>query len=215
MATLDFSLERTSDPSVEPLSLSEVRNHVGIVGDHDNDRLSDLIQAAREQFEIDTGLALINQTWVQRLDRPPWFGTNHNFIDLLDDQLFHTRSSGIGRNVRLLRRPVSSLTSVTYLDLNGDSQTWSSSEYELDEKRVAPVVWLAYNQSWPSTRAIQNALTFTFVAGYGAAASDVPELIRQALLLQISAWYENRCMGPNEAASYEAVVERYAWAGYP
>ena len=37
-----------------------------------------------------------------------------------------------------------------------------------------------------------NGVKITFTAGYGDAAGDVPEPLRQALLLLVAHWYERR-----------------------
>ena len=48
-------------------------------------------------------------------------------------------------------------------------------------------------QSWPGTTLKTAAgVTITFVAGYGATSASVPESIRQAILLLVGHWYENR-----------------------
>jgi uncharacterized phiE125 gp8 family phage protein len=51
---------------------------------------------------------------------------------------------------------------------------------------------LAWNRFWPSTRYTINAVTIRFAAGYGDAAEDVPQAIRQGILIEISNLYENR-----------------------
>jgi hypothetical protein len=214
MAVLEYSLQRSVAPTEEPLTVEQAAKQCEVSANDHDEHFVELITAAREQFETDTGLALCAQTWVQRYDRPPerYFRQQHNHR--LDDLLFHLPGGGIFRYADLHKRPVASLTSITYIDTGGDSQTMSSADYELDIHRVRPVVWLAHNASWPATRAIQNALTFTFVAGYGAATA-VPRLIKQAMLLQLCAWFENRSMAAHEIASYDAIVHRYAHAGYP
>ena len=55
----------------------------------------------------------------------------------------------------------------------------------------------AYGKSWPSTRVWVDAngnypVEVRFIAGYGTAGTSVPETFRQAMLLLIGHWYENR-----------------------
>jgi uncharacterized phiE125 gp8 family phage protein len=53
--------------------------------------------------------------------------------------------------------------------------------------RVMP----GYNVPYPVTRAVVNAVTIRFVAGYGAAAA-VPYGIKAAMKLLIANWWQNR-----------------------
>ena len=46
--------------------------------------------------------------------------------------------------------------------------------------------------TWPVAQQRSDAINIEFVAGFGDAASDVPDTIRHAMLMLISFWYENR-----------------------
>jgi hypothetical protein len=69
--------------------------------------------------------------------------------------------------------PVSSITSVKYLDSTGAEQTLSSAVYTLISESLPPRLVLKTGQSWPATYSADNAVRIRFVAGYGAA-SAVP-----------------------------------------
>jgi uncharacterized phiE125 gp8 family phage protein len=133
-----------------------------------------LRQSAREYVESFCRRALLTQTWDCKLDAFP--------------------SDGCA--IELPLTPVSSVTSITYVDTNGDSQTWSSSLYQTDlpsgpkasRARIIP----AYAQYYPQTRTQMNAVTVRFVAGYGAAASSVPASLKSGMKLLIAHWNENR-----------------------
>jgi uncharacterized phiE125 gp8 family phage protein len=131
-----------------------------------------LIRAARQQAETFTRRALITQTWDLKLD------------------CFPTEL------IRLPFPPLITVSSINYVDVNGVTPTlWAASKYIVD----APVgdhaqrgrITLAYGEVWPITRDIANAVTVQFIAGYGAA-PDVPQGIKQAMLLMIGNWYANR-----------------------
>jgi len=215
VAVLEYSQERTVDPTEEPLTVDEVAAHVEYGGNDHDEKFVRWIRAAREQVEYDTDLALVTQTWVQRLDRPPeTFWRDQNSRIMLDDLLFHLPGSGISRWLELQKRPVQSLTSITYLDTAGDSQTMSSADYELDTKRLQPVVWLAYNASWPATRGIQNSLAATYIAGYGARTA-VPQMLKQAMLMQIYSWFSCRGMNGGETRAYDRIIHQHRRPGYP
>lgn len=80
-----------------------------------------------------------------------------------------------------LRFPAQSITSVSYVDTNGTTQTLASSVYELGQHLGISVCRLQYDQTWPNVRAQKDAVTIVYVAGYGDDRHDVPLAIRQAL----------------------------------
>lgn len=130
------------------------------------------------------GRALVTQTWVMKLDAFPWEGWAHPV--------------GWRRNARdaaitIPLPPLQSVSSVQYIDPNGVEQTLDASKYQVLQNGARPSqIAPAYDEAWPSTRDQPLAVTITFVAGYGDAASDVPSAIRSAGLLMISDLYQNR-----------------------
>jgi uncharacterized phiE125 gp8 family phage protein len=133
-----------------------------------------LRQSAREYVESFCRRALLTQTWDLKLDGFP------------ED----------GCAIELPLAPVSAVSSITYVDTNGDSQAWSSSLYQTDlpsgPKAARARIIPAYAQYYPTTRDRLNAVTVRFVAGYGAAASSVPASLKSGMKLLIGHWYEQR-----------------------
>lgn len=156
-------ISRTVDPTTEPITLTEAKEHLGVTIEDDDTRITALIVAAREWVENDSGLALLTQTWVAKLDAfPP------------------------GDLLKLPKVPIQSITSVVYVDTNGDDQTFTG--YTLDA--IGERIYLQYGEDWPSTRDIENAVTITYVSGYGDAVSDVKETIKQVVKLQVEKLYD-------------------------
>jgi uncharacterized phiE125 gp8 family phage protein len=87
--------------------------------------------------------------------------------------------------------PLASVTSITYVDTDGASQTLAANQYSVDAKTIPARITPAYGVSWPSTREQNNAVTVRFVSGYGAAA-DVPQCIRNWMLMRIKTLYDTR-----------------------
>ena len=166
-----MSFVRTIAPSVEPISLAEARTHCRR-GNELDALLPLYIQAAREEAEAYTQRSLITQTWECRLDR------------------FPTDADG-GPSIRLWHGPVQSISSVRYVDTLGATQTLSGALYTTDLGLEPGFVLPAVDTSWPDTLECANAVTVTFVAGYGDAASDVPAPIRQWMLMMIGAVADN------------------------
>ena len=167
-----MSLTLFTAPAEEPITLQEAKAHLRVDGTADDALISALIQAARQHIDGRDGWlgrALMQQTWDYAIDEFP----DADFIPLP-------------------LAPVQSITSITYTDTNGASQTFSSASYVLGADLAwKPRVNLGYGLSWASTRGVPDAVKVRFVAGY-ANAADVPGPIKAALLLMIGHLHENR-----------------------
>ena len=168
-----MALSLTTAPTVEPVTLAEVKAHLHIDHTADDDYIEDfVIPAARRYAETFTRRAFLQQTWTLK-----W--------------------GGFGADpIVVPRPPLSSVTSITYLDSNGDSQTWASTKYTIEapsgEYAQHGQVWLAYGQSFPTTRGVVNSVTVTFVAGYGTAATSVPVGIKHGVFMLCEDLYRQR-----------------------
>ena len=156
----------STQPASEPISLTEAKLYLRVDTTADDALITALITAARETVERYTSRALVTQTITQVLDCFPGFG------------------------FRLAVHPVASITSISYKDANGDTQTLASSIYMLDNYDMPNAVVLKANQQFPSTYDETNAITVVYVAG--EAAGNVPKAILQAMYLTIADFYENR-----------------------
>lgn len=96
------------------------------------------------------------------------------FLETRDD--YH---DGFTSVLSLSHQPVESLTSVTYVDSNGDTQTLSTDVYELGECDGIGVVQLKYGQTWPTAQSHTNVVTVRYVCGY--AEDEVPEALIGAI----------------------------------
>lgn len=88
--------------------------------------------------------------------------------------------------------PLSSVTSITYVDTDGVTQTLAASEYQVDSASKPARIRPAYNVVWPYTRTQMNAVIVRFVAGYGATAASVPECIKDWMLFKINTMWNTR-----------------------
>lgn len=136
-----------------------------------------LIKSARVAAETELHRPLITQTLDAYFDAFPQY-PNRLYAD------FSTKFP-------LLLPPLQSVTSITYVDTNGDPQTLPTDQYLVDAKSQPARITPAYGCSWPSTRQQSNAVTVRFVAGYGTAA-DVPATIKSWMLIRIATLWENR-----------------------
>ncbi len=165
-----WSLSKTA-PAQEPVGIEEMKDWAR-VDDSDNDAtIAGNIIAARRWVETLTHRALITQTFVYKISRFP--GPITTVIELPGGK-------------------TQTLTSIAYLDTDGDSQTWASANYIADLVSEPALVGLAYNISWPSIREWSLPITITYDAGYGDDPGDVPEELRTAIKIIAAELFENR-----------------------
>ncbi len=182
--------ELVTGPAAEPVTLSEAKAHARVDVDDDDGVITDLITAAREWVEQNTGRCLITQTWRLSLDMWPgsraddwWDGAREGPITLLDAAWVEFR-----------RSPVIAFSRVATLDETGTETTWASSNYYLSREpngygrlvRKRGVVWPDVSNR------DAGAIRIEATCGYGPNAADVPFPIRQAVKQLVAYWYENR-----------------------
>ena len=160
----------SSAPSVEPITLDEAKTHLRVLTSDDDAYITDLIKVARRKVEYDLRRALITQTWKMYLDDFP----------------------ANGDVILIPYPPLQSITSIKYYDTSNEQQTWSNTEYELDIYSEPARVAEVYGYTWPSVYDKLNAVEIIFIAGYGDDATDVPWTVKQAILMLIGHYYENR-----------------------
>ena len=168
-----YNLSLVSAPAVLPVTLAELKRHTRIDHADDDALLTAYCQAAVSRLEGKDGIlgrTLITQTWDLKLDRFP---------------------AG-SAPIRPPLSPLQSVTSITYVDTAGDTQTWSSASYDVDSDSEPARISPGYEVAYPTARWTDNAVTVRFVAGYGSLESDVPEPIRLAIMIMVSHWYEIR-----------------------
>lgn len=156
-----YSLKRITPPTVEPVSVAEAKQHLRIVNSDEDTLIESYIAAAREWVETFTNRTLVKSTWQYQTD-----GFSYYCID----------GDPYAVGFRVPRAPLISVSSITYLDEAGAEQTLSSSYYNVDPNVEPGLVSLAYNQTWPNTRATRNAVTVTYLAGYGARTKTLLDL---------------------------------------
>lgn len=165
-----MALKVTTGPTKEPVSVADAKAHARVEVDDDDGLLEGLIVSARQFVENHIGRSLINQTLTLYLDGFP----------------------SQGGSIALERPPISSITSVKYVDSAGVQQTLDSSKYSLDAVSEPARLLPAYGESWPVTRSHINVVEVAYVAGYGADKDSVPRAIRVAILQVVAHHYEHR-----------------------
>lgn len=154
-------------PASTPITLAEAKSQLRVDHSDEDGKIEALIAAATSYLDGRTGVlgrCLVTQTWELTLDEFP------------------------AEEIELPLGPVASVTSVTYVDIAGVTQTVSESDYYVDNASLS--AWVLPEIEWPNTMQAANAVTVRFVAG--TAVADVPPALKHALLLLVAHWYENR-----------------------
>lgn len=150
------------------VTLEQLRYHCridppGSVNAADND-LTVALAAAHAHAQHYAGISIGSQTLELALDEFPVSG------------------------IELLRGPVTSIVSVTYVDTAGVTQTLAPTAYSLDDYSVPPCLLPATGTEWPDTYATANAVKVRYVAG----SAVIDSAVGQALRLLVGLYYDNR-----------------------
>ena len=154
-------------PTIEPVGPQDLIEHSRIDAHEEDAYLTTLLAEGREAVEEITWRKLITQTWDQSYDG--W-----------EDPL------------KIAWAPVSSITSVTYVDADGDTQTLADTVYELGDNNSLGIVRRKYDQVWPTIRGHADDITVQYVCGYGTTAADVPWQLRAAIRIHAAHYWIHR-----------------------
>jgi uncharacterized phiE125 gp8 family phage protein len=166
-------LTRTVAPAAL-MSVADAKAHCRIDTSADDSYVDALIQVATDRLDGPSGItgrALVTQTWTVSVREP-----------------------GERDRLYIPLTPVQSITSISYYDGNGDVQAATVADFNFVNGRNWAYLEPLAGRSWPSTQDRPDAITVTFVAGFGAAA-DVPANLVHAARLLVSHYYENREQG--------------------
>lgn len=170
----------------EPITLDEALAHCRISDDIENGLIAGYIIAARQMAERVLRCPIMVQTYDYTIDYLwPWCEYS---LDSFMLPLWRTR-------VELPLSPVLSVGFVKYVDGDGNTQTLDPSQYFVRLDVPIPYVEPAYGVTWPVPRYQPACATIRFDAGLGATITAVDRdyaNVRQALLLLISYWFDNR-----------------------
>lgn len=153
-------------PALDPVSLDEARAFLRVEHHDDDDTIAALVASARIHVETQTRRALITQSWRVVADAWP-----------------------VERRIAILPAPVQSVSAVRVYDESVTPQTVDAQAFVVDASASA----LAF-APWvlPVPGRASAGIEIDVICGYGDAALDVPEPLRQAVRELAAHWYENR-----------------------
>ena len=160
-----------SQPASEPLTLNEAKDHLRILHTetYDDNYISALIIAARNQVENMTYRALVSQQWKLSL--------NYSEVINLSDM-----------TIGISKCPVISVESVKYYDSSGTQQTVDASTYQTDLLSEPANIKFTVK---PTLQNRLNALEVNFTSGFSTS-NPIPEAIKAAMKVMVADMYTNR-----------------------
>lgn len=164
-------ITRTTEPATEPVTLAQVKEQLRIVDyDDDDTQLTTMISVARRAIEDMTGRTLIDTVFTQSVRE--WRTCTE-----------------------ILRGNAHTINSLVYDDTAGTEQTVDPATYGIHpfaDGCAALALYDEFTEPDLLDRPYVDRVRFEFVAGYGAAAGDVPHPLRQAVLYLVAHYYDNR-----------------------
>jgi uncharacterized phiE125 gp8 family phage protein len=171
-----YSLSLVTAPTTECVTLESLKRHLRLETTErgEDADLRNLLRAAERYIQRGYGRQTCTATWRLSMDQ---------FCYTSDQQ------SGL-TYIPIPLPPLASSTSITYVDPDGVSTTWASSNYTVDTYAEPGRVLPVYGQTWPSVRVQANSVQIQFVAGQ--ASTDVNQATRHAVKMLAGHWHENR-----------------------
>lgn len=166
---MKYNLKQITPPALEPVSLSDFKLQAHITFTEQDALYTSYLKAGRMVAEDYQRKSFITQIWELSLDIVP-----HNPI-------------------KLLRGPVQSLVSVKVYDGDNTESTVDNSNFFLDNSGDVARLSLTDDGGWPILDyRYTSCVVIRYTTGYGLTASEVPEYIKQAILLYASHMDDNR-----------------------
>jgi uncharacterized phiE125 gp8 family phage protein len=167
----------STPPATEPITLAEARAHLNFTADDptDDDTLIEaLIGAARETCEEYRNCAMLEQVITHVLPAFPCVDAVRNPFG----------------EIRLYRPPHISVETIQYWDENNETQSLTPAT-DTNFNAVLGTISPKVGETWPKTASRPDAVTITYKCGHANAAA-VPKRWKQAVLLVVGKWYEQR-----------------------
>ena len=166
LLSVGYQLEESTAATFLPISVADCKARLRIEDDDEDDVISSYIAEGATVLQEQLSRQFAQATYILRLDE-------------------------FTSPMILPRPPVSSVSSIAYLDTAGDSQTLSTAVYRTVLTGPVPYIELAYNQTWPTTRGISRQVAVTFVCGY--ADGSVPDQIKNLVCMYVKQQIHGMC----------------------
>lgn len=166
-----MNISLVTAPTAEPVTLQKAKDHLRVDINDDDILIESLILLARRMSEGISNHRFITQTWDIFMDSFPG-----------GDEIILPKSLS----------PLVSVTHIKYTDEDDNTSTFDSANYIYDIYSDPGRIKLTKDANWPSDPLyVVNGVEVQVVVGYGNPA-DIPQEFKQAIMLMVGHWYENR-----------------------
>ncbi len=171
---------KVSSPSTNLVEVSHVKEFGRIDGISEDELIKSMITSVTRAAEAYLGRSLITQTITMVMDVWPYKVVQGNRYERIDLPL----------------PPLISITSINTIDEAGVKTPYSASNYFIDTIAEPGVLNIKSGVTPPiNYTRNQSGYEIIYTAGYGTAASDVPQGIQDGVKLWALTYYEKRVMG--------------------
>jgi uncharacterized phiE125 gp8 family phage protein len=172
----------TDEPTVEPVTLAEIKQDLNISHTDDDVKLGRFIASAREWVERRIQQKIASQTWEFIIDAFP------------------------AAEIKMPFTPVQGIVSILYDSSGGLEAEVDPINYYLDN--VSKDHWVFPIVDWPATLDAVNSVRITLVGGY-ATPEEAPTPLRQAIRLKVQEFYDRE---DNGQAIHDLLTNYYQFA---
>jgi uncharacterized phiE125 gp8 family phage protein len=166
---VNWALTQIVPPSVEPVTLSELKSQTHITHGYQDDTLNSYIRAGRIHAEDYQRQSYITQDWLLTIDCLP------------NDYLL------------LLRGPVQELLSIKMYDIDNTEYTLDLNDFYLENDHNPAKLIVNSGASIPNIELRKTGgIKIEYRAGYGDTPADVPADVKHAIILFASFADDNR-----------------------
>jgi hypothetical protein len=203
-----------TQPIAEPISLAQAKNFLRVFNTDDDDLISGLITAAREEVENFTNRSFAIKSYLQALDSFPYY------TDTVMSQMayppsyyslpmYSTTLWNYSQMIKLYWPPCIAVQGIDYTATDGTNQTLVQDEdFLLDNIWEPSRIFPMPGAMWPACLYVPNAVRIRFTAGMGSTAVDpnpvdgevtlgagsqpIPNRAITAMYQLLANFYENR-----------------------
>jgi len=170
-------------PSVLAVSVADFKQSAKINTAEDDSLIEKFIKSATNLCERFMGRPILNTTYIQSQDNFDNLAKFDNGVLTRGTYYIKTADNYIG----LARKGLKSVVSVKLYDYEDTETILASDKYRVDEG--ANRIYLNTNFVSPTLRGNTGIIT-EYVAGYGATANDIPQDIKDAIIMLAQEYYE-------------------------
>ncbi|CAN7738599.1 head-tail connector protein [Duganella sp. LjRoot269] len=171
---------RTAAPTVLAVTLDSAKLALRIDGDDMDALVTMWVKGIVADLEQSVGQCMMEQTWEVHLPGfpgvPCW-------------SIGQPVPRHLSNEVRL-PHPVLSVTSVSYIDQAGTTQTLAPEAYRINRTRYASTLSPARGTSWPATAEDDAAVVVVMQCGYGSDPATTPEEVQLYILAKLAEQFD-------------------------